>query len=153
MSPQAGWIRAVREALGMTAADLRARLHVSRQAVYALEAGRGGGNGAEALGCHLLYALIPNSTLQTTVETEAGRLVDAWASRTAQSMQLGSRHCGVCGYCARAMRRWSDSNATVMRSTSPGGKPRAWASWRQPRVAASTSRTIERACDGDNRKS
>src|SRR5450759_3160789 len=72
----------------MTAAGLRARLHVSRQAGYALEAGRGGGNGAEALGCHLLYALIPNSTLQTTVETEAGRLVDAWASRTAQSMQL-----------------------------------------------------------------
>src|ERR1035438_350532 len=136
----------------MTAADLRARLHVSRQAVYALEAGRGGGNGAEALGCHLLYALISNSTLQTTGDGGrapggrvgiAGRAVDA----------ARSRHCGVCGYCARAMRRWSDSNATVMRSTSPGSKPRAWASWRQPRVAVSTSRTIERARDRDNRKS
>ena len=139
----------------MTAADLRARLHVSRQAVYALEAGRGGGNGAEALGCHLLYALIPNSTLQTAVETEDGRRAPGGrvgiADRAVDAAR--SRHCGVCGYCARAMRRWSDSNATVMRSTSPGGKPRAWASWRQPRVAASTSRTIERACDGDNRKS
>jgi len=34
----------------------------------------------------------------------------------------------------RAMRRWSDSNATVMRSTSLGGKPIAWASWRPPEL-------------------
>jgi hypothetical protein len=34
------------------------------------------------------------------VETEAGRLVDGWASRTAQSMQLDPGT-AACGYCAR----------------------------------------------------
>ena len=36
--PRTGWLAAVRESLGMSSADLGARLHVSRQAVAATEA-------------------------------------------------------------------------------------------------------------------
>ena len=43
--PREGWVRAVREALGMSAAQLAARLNVTRQTIRDLEQ-------SEASGCH-----------------------------------------------------------------------------------------------------
>jgi len=97
MRPRDGsWVKAIREALGMSQADLAARLGVSRQAVAAMEASERSGTvcmstlaaAAEALDCQLVYALVPNTTLQGTVETEAGRIVDALAAPVAHTMAL-----------------------------------------------------------------
>lgn len=94
--PRGGWVKAVREALGMSAAELGARLGASRQAVAAMEASERASTArlstlaaaAVAMDCQLVYALVPNATLQGTVEAQAARIFDTWASQTAQSMAL-----------------------------------------------------------------
>jgi predicted DNA-binding mobile mystery protein A len=91
--PRSGWIRAIRGALGMSQAVLAERLGVSGAAVNQLERAElhGGitvgklSEVAGALDCTLVYALVPNSTLEQTVTTQA-RAVAAqllgYASRT-----------------------------------------------------------------------
>jgi predicted DNA-binding mobile mystery protein A len=94
--PRTGWLAAVRLALGMSSADVGRRTRVSRQAVYALEASERAGTvrmstmsaAAEAMGCQLVYALVPRTTLQGTVEAQAGRVVDALTAFVAHSMAL-----------------------------------------------------------------
>ncbi|MGH2834420.1 MAG: mobile mystery protein A [Solirubrobacteraceae bacterium] len=77
--PRSGWIRAIRGALGMSQAVLAQRLGVSSAAVTKLERAElhGGittsklAEVAAALDCTLVYALVPNSTLEDTVTTQA----------------------------------------------------------------------------------
>jgi predicted DNA-binding mobile mystery protein A len=90
------WVRAIRESLMMSAAELGSRQGVSKQAVYALQASEVSGTirleslqrAAAALDCELVYALVPNTTLQGTVEAEAARIVDVLAASVAHSMAL-----------------------------------------------------------------
>jgi predicted DNA-binding mobile mystery protein A len=80
----------------MSAADLGVRLHVSRQAVHAMEASERAGTArmstlaaaAEAMGCQLVYALVPHTTLRGTVEAQAGLVVDIEHAVVTQSMAL-----------------------------------------------------------------
>jgi predicted DNA-binding mobile mystery protein A len=77
--PVRGWIRAVREALGMTTAQLAKRLGVKQPSVVAIEQSEAKGTMelatlrrvAEALDCTLVYALVPNRPLQVTVRDRA----------------------------------------------------------------------------------
>jgi predicted DNA-binding mobile mystery protein A len=77
--PQAGWVRAVREALGMSTRDLAARLGVTSTAVSKLEASEQAGTArlgtlaraADALGCDLAYVLVPRVPLQEQVARQA----------------------------------------------------------------------------------
>ena len=79
--PHGGWIRAIREALGMSGAELGRRLNVSAQAVSAMEASERSGSirletlerAADALECDVVYALVPRRSLQNTVEAQAMR--------------------------------------------------------------------------------
>jgi predicted DNA-binding mobile mystery protein A len=67
-SPNRGWIKAIREALGMTTVQLAKRLGVKQPSVTALEQSEAKGTielatlrrVAEALDCVLVYALVPN---------------------------------------------------------------------------------------------
>ena len=94
--PRLGWVRAIRDALGMTAAQLAARTGVTGPAVRSLENNETGGGvrlsslrrAAEAMDCTLVYAFIPNSSLQQTVERQAGRLLDEQMRRVNQTMAL-----------------------------------------------------------------
>jgi predicted DNA-binding mobile mystery protein A len=69
--PPRGWVRAVREALGMSAAALAARLGTTAGAVTRLEQSEASDRirletlrrAADALGCDLVYLLIPRSPL------------------------------------------------------------------------------------------
>ena len=80
----------------MSSASLAARRNVSRQAIAALERSERAGTvrletlqrAASAMDCRLVYALVPRTTLQGTVETQAGRIVDAWAVSVAHTMAL-----------------------------------------------------------------
>lgn len=82
--PHGGWIRAIRDALGMSGAELARRLDVSAQAVSAMEASERSGSirletlerAADALDCDVVYALVPRQGLQTSVEDQARR--KAW---------------------------------------------------------------------------
>ena len=77
--PAAGWVRSLRDALGMTAQDLSARIGVSRVAVNKLEASERAGTvqldtlarAADALGCDLVYALVPRVPLDEQVRRQA----------------------------------------------------------------------------------
>jgi len=94
--PRLGWIRAVRDALGMSASDLATRLGVTGYAVRSLEDGeRTGGirldslrRAAEAMDCKLVYAFIPNESLEETVQQQARWILDEQMGRVRQTMAL-----------------------------------------------------------------
>lgn len=77
--PHKGWVRAVREALGMTSAQLAERLGVSRPRITALEKSEMDDTvtlgtlrrAAHAMDCTLVYALVPKSTFEETLKTRA----------------------------------------------------------------------------------
>src|SRR5260221_14159570 len=77
--PVRGWIQAVREALGMTTAQLAKRLRVKQPSVVAFEPSEAKGpvelatlrRVAEALDCTLVYALVPKRPLEATVRDRA----------------------------------------------------------------------------------
>jgi len=77
--PVRGWIKAVREALGMTTTQLAARLKVKQPSVVALEQSEAKGSielatlrrVAQALDCTLVYALVPNRPLESTIRARA----------------------------------------------------------------------------------
>ncbi len=80
--PQRGWLRAIREAIGMTAAQLAARLKVSQPRILAMEKAEQRGaitletleRAARALDCTLVYALVPNGSLDGIVRERARRI-------------------------------------------------------------------------------
>ena len=72
-------MRTIREALGMTYSQFALRLGITRQGVNKLEDDEvfGGASldrlrrAAAALDCRLVYALVPNSSLEETVKRQA----------------------------------------------------------------------------------
>lgn len=77
--PAHGWIKAIRQALGMTTTQLATRLGVKQPSVVALEQSEAKGSielatlrrVAVALDCTLVYALVPNEPLESTVRDRA----------------------------------------------------------------------------------
>ncbi|MCU1491975.1 MAG: antitoxin, family [Acidimicrobiaceae bacterium] len=94
--PAGGWIRAVREALGMSTSRLGQRMGVTRQAVLKFEKQEIEGSiglstlrrAAEALDCQLVYAFVPKNSLDETVRAQARRVAIAELARVDQTMLL-----------------------------------------------------------------
>lgn len=94
--PPKGWIRAIRDALGMTTAQLAKRLGVSQPRVVELEQSEVSGSvtlhtlqrAAEALGCRFVYALIPEKPLAETVRTRAEAVAQRQLASVQQTMRL-----------------------------------------------------------------
>ena len=94
--PSRGWIKAIREALGMTTAQLAKRLGVSQPRAVAIEQAEAGKSitleslerAANALGCQLVYALVPRQSLETIVEERAEHLARRRLQATRHSMAL-----------------------------------------------------------------
>jgi predicted DNA-binding mobile mystery protein A len=94
--PSRGWIRAIREALGMTTGQLAKRLGVRQPRVIELERGEATGNitvkslerAAEALGCRLVYALVPMEPLADTIRKRASVLAEQQLAAVEQTMRL-----------------------------------------------------------------
>lgn len=95
-SPPKGWIRAIRDAIGMTGVQFARRLNVSPQSVDALEKSEANGTvkietlrrAAEALGCTLVYALVPNTSLDAAVRERAVARALLDLGRVAHTMKL-----------------------------------------------------------------
>lgn len=100
--PPRGWIRAIRDALGMSTAQLAARLGVSQPRVVDIERRETQDaitlstlrKAAEALDCTLVYALVPNRSLDETVRERAGKLADARLGRVHHTMRLEDQALG-----------------------------------------------------------
>ena len=77
--PPRGWIKAIREALGMTTAQLAKRIGVSQPRVVAIEKAEKQGSitmnslerAAQAMDCRVVYALVPKKPLNDLVEDRA----------------------------------------------------------------------------------
>lgn len=94
--PPQGWIKAIREALGMTTTQLARRLRVSQPRVIALEKGEAAGvvtletlaRAAEALDCRLVYALVPRKPLEALVDERVTALAEKRLNATRHTMAL-----------------------------------------------------------------
>ena len=77
--PPKGWVRAIRDALGMSGAQLAARMGVKPPSVVALEQSEAADTirletlrkAAASLDCQLIYALVPNRPLEDMVAERA----------------------------------------------------------------------------------
>jgi predicted DNA-binding mobile mystery protein A len=106
--PSRGWIRAIRESLGMTTAQLAKRLGVRQPRVIELEHGEATGNitvkslerAAEALGCRLVYILVPEKPLAETIRQRAALVAERQLAAVEQTMRLEAQ--GVDGKTQRA---------------------------------------------------
>jgi predicted DNA-binding mobile mystery protein A len=78
-TPVRGWIKAIRQALGMSTAQLAQRLRIRQPSLVQLEQSEAKGTielrtlrrVAEALDCTVVYALVPNKPLETMVRDRA----------------------------------------------------------------------------------
>lgn len=96
-SPRLGWVRAIRDALGMSTRQLAARMGVAQATVVQLERSEANGTvqlatlrrAADALNCDLVYALVPrDGSLERTVRTQAHRRANALVDAVDRSMEL-----------------------------------------------------------------
>src|SRR5271156_1685030 len=94
--PSGGWLRAVRQALGMTTRQLAKSVGVTQAAVDDAERTEAKGDitlatlrrYAVALDCELRYALVPKRPLQEMVEVRADRIARDEVLRVRHSMAL-----------------------------------------------------------------
>jgi predicted DNA-binding mobile mystery protein A len=94
--PPSGWVKAIRESLGMAAAHLAARLGVTTSTVTRLETSEADDTislgtlrrAAEALGCELRYALVPKQSLADTLESRAMSLARQQMAAVSHTMAL-----------------------------------------------------------------
>jgi len=94
--PPRGWVRAIRDALGMTAAQLAERLGVDQSRVTRLEKAeiedavtlRSLRQAAEAMNCTLVYAFVPDPSLDTIVRRRAQEVAEREVARIDQTMKL-----------------------------------------------------------------
>jgi predicted DNA-binding mobile mystery protein A len=94
--PEKGWIRAIRTALGMSTGQLAARMNVTQPRITELETAETQGNitvkslerAAQAMGCRVVYMLVPEHPLQVTLQERARTLAERQFASIQQTMRL-----------------------------------------------------------------
>ena len=94
--PPRGWVKAIREALGMTTRQLAQRIGVVQSRVVDIEKAEVTGSitmeslerAAHALDCELVYALLPRKPLGTVIEERATHLAKSRVKAARHSMAL-----------------------------------------------------------------
>jgi predicted DNA-binding mobile mystery protein A len=94
--PPKGWIRAIRDGLGMTMVQLARRMKVSQPRIAELEQSEVSGSitlhslqrAAEALGCRVVYTLVPERPLAVTLRERAEKIALRHSGAVEHSMRL-----------------------------------------------------------------
>jgi predicted DNA-binding mobile mystery protein A len=94
--PVKGWIKAVREAIGMSGRQMADQLGVSGPRITKLEQDELAGavtlksmkQAAEALDCVFVYALVPRTSLEESVRSQARKVVRSQMKRASHTMLL-----------------------------------------------------------------
>ena len=94
--PSGGWLRSIREALGITLAQLAKRAEVSPQAIIQAESSEHRGtislktleSLAESLNCRMVYFILPNTKLENMIETQIQRKAKSMLEHISHSMSL-----------------------------------------------------------------
>jgi predicted DNA-binding mobile mystery protein A len=95
-APSTGWIKALRQSLGLTAVAFGRRLRVKQQSATELENSERAGTitlaslrrAANALDADLVYAVVPRKKLRETIAARARQLAKERVSPIAHSMRL-----------------------------------------------------------------
>jgi len=95
-TPQKGWIRAIRDALGMTRVQLAKRMDITPQSLLGIEESEAQGSvrldtlrkAAEALDCTLVHVLVPNKPLAEQVDNRARQVALRAIGGVAHSMAI-----------------------------------------------------------------
>ena len=95
-APRGGWLRTIRQALGMTARQLAARTGKAQTTVLSTERNEASGTVqldtlqhlADALDCDLVYALVPRTSLRDRLERQARAIASQTVGRVSVSMEL-----------------------------------------------------------------
>jgi len=95
--PPHGWVRAVRDALGMSSLDVARRMGVTASRIHAIERAEATGDvkvstlerAATALGCRVVYALVPiEGSLEDAVQAQARQKAARLLGRASHTMRL-----------------------------------------------------------------
>jgi len=94
--PAKGWVRAIRDTLGMTGKQLAKRLNVNQQRISRIEQDEILGKVkletlrkvAEALDCKFVYGFVPAESLEQTVTRQAELVAKKQMARSNQTMRL-----------------------------------------------------------------
>lgn len=94
--PHKGWLKAVREALGMTSKQFAKRLGVSAPRITALEKAELDDSvtlgslrrGAEALDCALVYAFVPKDSFDEIIHARARKVASNLINKVDNTMSL-----------------------------------------------------------------
>ena len=94
--PYKGWIRSIKDALGMNGRQLAERMGVTKQRVSIIEKQELAGSvtintmrkSAEALNCAFVYCLVPNADLEDIVREQVRKIAFNWSSRASHTMRL-----------------------------------------------------------------
>ncbi|MCD4655809.1 mobile mystery protein A [bacterium] len=95
-APHKGWIRAIRDALGMSGRQLGDRVGVTKQRTAHIEKQELSGavtintmhKMAESLDCVFVYCLVPRISLEDTVRRQAKQFAAKRLARVSQTMNL-----------------------------------------------------------------
>jgi len=94
--PPHGWVKAIRQALGMTTGQMAKRIKVAQTRVSELERAEEHGSitlkslerAAQALDCRVVYLLVPNRPLSDTLSDRAHALAEHRLAAVERTMQL-----------------------------------------------------------------
>lgn len=94
--PHRGWVRAIRDAIGMSSAALGSRMGIGQQGVSSLERHEQDDTiqlgtlrrAADGLECDLVYFLVPRDRLDEMVNTQAVRLATERVASVSQHSRL-----------------------------------------------------------------
>ena len=126
LMPPFGWLRAIREALGMSPAKLAQRMGVTRPRVNTLEKAEVTGSttlkslreAAEAMDCVLVYAIVPRTSLDQIVRDQAEKKAESELARLHHTMRLENQ--------ALASGDLADERTRLVREFLEGSPRRLW---------------------------
>jgi len=94
--PVKGWLRSIREALGMSGKQMGERMGVSQPRIVQMEKDEISGaitlksmrQAAEAMDCVFVYSVVPRVSLEETIRNQAKKVAEKRFSRTSHTMLL-----------------------------------------------------------------
>ena len=94
--PDKGWLRVIRQALGMSLRQVAARAGVSKTTAASVEKNEAKGTVqldslrriADAMDCEVVYAIVPRGSLEATLQLRAREAAERMVGRVADSMEL-----------------------------------------------------------------
>ncbi|MEM7219924.1 MAG: mobile mystery protein A [Pseudomonadota bacterium] len=94
--PPKGWVKVIRDALGMTAEQLALRIGVTKPRIYEIERSEASNSitleslerAAHAMDCQLVYAFVPREPLEDTINNRAQRIARKRIEAASHTMAL-----------------------------------------------------------------